>query len=200
MADKKFSPDGPIPGENYTSDTRNYAWHRPPDISDMDEAIEASMKKLTSREGSYSLLTMLQAGMPVVTAADLFVTTGIQAGKWTPDMALLLGGPIAHIMKLMAEGYGIKYDMGLDDDPVSTIEFLKAKAEIDPRQAVTVANNVKQQLDTFKAGAAEQAPVQENMMGAPVGGQQTKASGFMGMPAPEEQPAPVAPEGMMGEA
>ena len=29
-------PSGPIPGENFTSDERNYPWHRPPEYTDMD--------------------------------------------------------------------------------------------------------------------------------------------------------------------
>ena len=32
--------DGPIPGENFTSETKNYPWHRPPEITDYDEALE----------------------------------------------------------------------------------------------------------------------------------------------------------------
>ena len=29
-------PSGPIPGENFTSDERNYPWHRPPEYTDTD--------------------------------------------------------------------------------------------------------------------------------------------------------------------
>ena len=32
--------DGPIPGANFTSDERNWPWHRAPDITDTDEALE----------------------------------------------------------------------------------------------------------------------------------------------------------------
>ena len=38
LNDKNF--DAPIPGENYTAETKNYPWHRPPDIVDYDEAID----------------------------------------------------------------------------------------------------------------------------------------------------------------
>ena len=33
------TPKAPIPGANYTSDTRNYPWHRPSDITTYDEAV-----------------------------------------------------------------------------------------------------------------------------------------------------------------
>ena len=29
--------DAPIAGANYAADTRNYPWHRPPDITEYDE-------------------------------------------------------------------------------------------------------------------------------------------------------------------
>jgi hypothetical protein len=187
LASKQFTPDGPIPGENFTSDTRNYPWHRPPEISDLDQGVEASIKLLTTKEQSFALLTMLQAGMPVVTAADLFVTSGIQQGKWTPDLALLLGGPVAHMMKLMADGYGIKYDMGLDDEHISMLPFLEASGEIDPRRAVTVADSIAAQEDSIKQQAAGQEQP-SGMMGAPTPPPHT-GGGFMGAPPPTEEVA-----------
>ncbi len=156
MADNPLqpkAPTGPIPGENYTSDTKNYPWHRPPSITDMDSAVEAVIKQLTKKDTATALLTMLQSGVTVVQAADIFTTTGIGKGLFTPDFALLLAGPTTHMMKLMADGYGIKYDMGLDNVPKATINYVKAKAEIDPNKAVTAASNITKELDALKKSA-----------------------------------------------
>jgi hypothetical protein len=201
MAANLKVPSGPIPGENYTSDTRNYPWHRPPDITDLDSGVEASIKQLTTREGSYALLTMLQAGMSVVQATDIFVTTGIGAGKWSPDLGLLLAGPVSHMIKLMADGYGIKYDMGLADMPIPTISFLKEKAKIDPKKAVTVATDVSKMTEAFKANADAQQGAQQKgvgLLGAPdegvnnMGkdqqqGAQPPSGSFMGNAGPPQQ-------------
>lgn len=184
IKNKPYIPSGPIPGENFTSDTKNYPWHRPPEHTDMDKAIEATMKQLSTRETTYSLLTVAQAGVPITTIADIFLTNGIGAGKWTPDMALLLAGPVSHIMKIMAEDAGIEYQMGLDDDPLPTINFLKAKSEIDPKKAVNVAENVAAQEDAFRMDVQKQAQ---------------KMGGFAGMPKPGEE-GMEAPEGPMHEA
>lgn len=105
---------GPIPGENYTSDTKNYPWHRPPEVTNLDQAIELSAKQLMSEEGSSGLVTMLHSGMDIATLTDTFVTSGIGAGKWTPDFAILLAGPVSHMIYLMAKGYGIDADLGID--------------------------------------------------------------------------------------
>jgi len=190
MQSKPFTPDGPIPGENYTSDTRNYPWHRPPEITDLDKGIEASIKQLTQHESAVALLTMLQSGVTVVQATDIFLTSGMAKGKWTVDFALLLAGPISHMIKLMAEGYGIKYDMGLEDKKRSTISFIKAKA-IDPAKAVDVAEDVMGAEQQIKDQAASQptpgaAPTGQPAM-APEAPPSPAGGGFMGMPAPQEQ-------------
>lgn len=106
--------DGPIPGENYTSDTKNYPWHRPPEITDYDEALEFSVKALTDPEVGFNFISILEAGYSLATAADIFVTQGIGDGKWTPDFAILLAGPVARTLQIMARSYGIEPEVGID--------------------------------------------------------------------------------------
>lgn len=108
----------PIPGENYTSDTKNYAWHRPPEHTDLDKAVDDIAKKLFAKESSVGLFTMLENGATVADLAQILLMSGVEKGKWTVDFALLLAGPTAHIISLMAKGYNIKYDMGIEDKTV----------------------------------------------------------------------------------
>ena len=177
MQQKPFTPDGPIPGENYTSDTRNYPWHRPPEITDLDKGVEVAIKHLTKPDQATILMTMLEAGVTVVQATDIFLSSGLAKGKWTLDYALLLAGPVSHIIKLMAETYEVKYDMGLKDKPLSTINFVKAKHK-DPAKVVDIADEIMDQKDEITQ-KAEQQPTPE----APEQG----AGGFMGMPATPEE-------------
>ena len=96
--------DWPIPGENYTSDTRNYPWHRPPDITDLDEAIEFSAKRLMNEDVLPNMITLMKMKIPIVRIADIFATNGIAKGKWTPDMAIMLAGPLTHMLIILAKG------------------------------------------------------------------------------------------------
>lgn len=115
---RQLMMDGPIPGENYTSDTRNYPWHKPPKHKDTDSAIERTINEFFDKTRSQKLVTALEMGVSVATLTDIYLTTGISKGRWTPDFALLLAGPVAHILKMMAEGYGIDYNMGIEKDEV----------------------------------------------------------------------------------
>tara|TARA_R110000787_G_scaffold579_9_gene2107 strand:- start:5677 stop:6219 length:543 start_codon:yes stop_codon:yes gene_type:complete len=119
------NPDAPIPGANYTTDTRNYPWHRPPDITNMDEAIDHVFKDLSQTDRGLKYLNMIGAGVPISTITDIIVTVGISRGKWTPDFAVLLAGPVARSVEIMAKSYELDYDMGIDDEPkyVTTAEY-----------------------------------------------------------------------------
>lgn len=146
MAIDPKAMDGPIPGENFTSDTKNYPWHRPPEYTDMDQAIEASFKKLTVDEAAFGLLTMLELGATVADLTHTFVVSGIGAGKWTPDFAILLAGPVSHIIYLMAKGYGIDCDLGITEkSKAPTTAFFKAvKLDKEKISEVTDEMNVEQ--------------------------------------------------------
>ena len=133
---------------------------------------------------------MMQQGVPITGLTQLFLISGMGAGKWTLDFALMLAGPVAHIMVLMAKAYGIDYKLGLDNklsnapssaffDSVKKINEGKAAAagrkafeSIDDIQQETSAVLDKGQLDTpapakFRGFMNQQNPKeQEQMLGA----------------------------------
>lgn len=130
---------GPIPGENYTSDTRNYPWHRPPEYDDLDDALEYASKKILSPNTSLSMLTLVKNKVPISTVSEIFLMQGISRGKWTVDYALLMAGPVSHMIQMMAKASKIKYDMGIDDDkPSYTDGYFKVMKELDEEEEIAV--------------------------------------------------------------
>jgi hypothetical protein len=141
--------DAPIPGENYTSDTKNYPWHRPPEIDDLDAGIEYSMNALLDDEDMFfQYMAYIDGGMSVVTTTDIFVTMGIANGKWTPDFALLLAGPVSRILEIMAKAYGIKAELGLEagkNPPTSVFKKAARDGTLLPKDEVR--EEVEEALD-----------------------------------------------------
>lgn len=128
--------DGPIPGENYTSDVKNYPWHRPPEFTEPDEAIEYLAKIMTDENGSFAIIGMLEAGIDVLSIAHMIIMKGIGSGKWSVDLGLLLAGPIAHIVILMARGYDLDYDIGFSGPPKGpTSVFFREAKRVDRQKA-----------------------------------------------------------------
>jgi hypothetical protein len=153
--------DGPIPGENYTSDTKNYPWHRPPEITDYNQAVERMVDDMLNPEIGYTFMPILEAGYTIATAADIYVTQGIMDGKWTPDFAILLAGPTARMLQILAKGQGIEAPMGVEMPiPIVDPEFLASVGGIG-------ASEIKEDQEDV----VEDAPMVE-----------TPAGGFMAAP------------------
>jgi hypothetical protein len=140
--------NGPIPGENYFSDTKNYAWHRPPEIKDLNKGIEEVFTRVLNRKRSKKFLTAMEMGVPITSLVDIFLTMGISQGKWTPDFAILLAGPTAHILKIMAEHAGIEYVMGLEGEQFEpTSSYYKNLNELSDTALTEAINDVKSKKD-----------------------------------------------------
>lgn len=177
--------DGPIPGANYTSNPKNYPWHRPPEITNLDDAIEASVERLTEKEAVFGLLSLISNGMTVAAATDVFVTSGIGAGKWTPDFAILLAGPVARIIKMLCDGYGVEYRMGIEENEkaLPTPVGLAKVKEIEAKKAEKIGEEVAGKVSDLQEEAdiiSSEEPAQ------PTGG-------LMGA-RPEEMSAPASAE------
>lgn len=120
--------DGPIPGANYTSDTRNWPWHRPPDITDTDEALEHVMEVLTETNAGMRYMSLIEAGTPLTTITDMIVTLGVGRGKFSIDFAILIAGPVTRMLEIMAKSYKIDYDLGIDEEDNFTTSVVYKKA------------------------------------------------------------------------
>lgn len=110
--------DGPIAGENYTSDTRNYPWHRPPDLVEYDEVVEHLLEKISASDVLPNIMSSLSAGATVAGVTDFIILNGVGEGKFAIDMGLLAAGPVARFIQIMADDFNVDHDMGIDDDVV----------------------------------------------------------------------------------
>lgn len=140
---------GPIPGENYTSDTKNYPWHRPPKYTTLDDAIDHVIDHIFEKKRAQTLMTVLEIGIPVSTVTSMYLLSGIGQGKWTPDFALLMAGPVAHTFKIMAEGYGIDYNMGIEEDTkVNTKAFFEETINLKNKKFPEPKTSMKEEIKT----------------------------------------------------
>lgn len=179
--------NGPIPGANFTANTKNFPWHRPPQYTNMDDAVEAVMTRIFDDEYSSGFLTMLESGFTITQVTDLLVTSGIGKGMWTPDFAILLAGPVSHLLVIMAKGYDIDYDMGYEknDRPITSVGVNKL-ARFDPKEVERFRKEAigDDTSDPFIADVTPKNP-DEGMQdgGAPQGG-----GGLAAPPSPEDTP------------
>ena len=185
MEEPKFSKptfDAPIAGENFTSDTKNYPWHRPPEYTDYDEAIDYILTFISDEQPIASAMSLLDAGISLPTVVDMIVTGRIANGYVGIDLGILIAGPIARFLEIMAMSYDIEVSMGKDDDlPNPTPAYVKslvAKVELQEGEEELEEGEEKIESETEE--------VSEGLMGAPSKLEQDKMLGLLGSNEEEE--------------
>lgn len=185
--------DGPIPGENYTTDTRNFPWHRPPQYTKLDEAIEACIQDLMDDEKAMQTLTLCQIGFDIVDVAQMKLMQGVQEGKWTFDFALLMAGPIAHVLVLMCRAEEIPFTLGVNKDGfVATKSLFDEISKLNPDATQGLSDLYGQ--DAFDPEPA--SSVDDSQETSPLGGPQDPGGEGTSPVTPEQ--APEAPMGLGG--
>lgn len=174
--------DGPIPGENYTANTKNYAWHRPPDLVDYDEAVSYMIDKIDEPQQIEIVYAMLGADAHISTVVSSLLLQAISVGKFSIDLALLIAGPLARYVEIAAKDVGIKYDMGIDD----------------PDRIIITPTLLKQALGLIEQDEDEEGDMPEEVSEQPT--PEAATGGLMAMPeagttAPEDEQAAML--GMM---
>ena len=155
--------DAPIPGANFTADTRNYAWHRPPEYADYDEAVDYFISKLNEPEQQHLVMSMLQLKMDAASLTGSLLMQGISKGKVSIDLAILIAGPVARYIGIIAKEAGVKHKMvpSTDKDKMITPTSLRMALGI---------------LDDEDPDVAAPPPPPQPM----------PSGGLMGTPAPDE--------------
>ena len=92
-------PRAPIPGAYYTSDTRNYPWHRPADIENYDEAVSNTLNRLETPSGASLVYSLLDLDMSIATITSAMLQQAIAKGVMHIDMAILIAGPWLEVLR-----------------------------------------------------------------------------------------------------
>lgn len=177
----------PIPGENYTSDTKNYPWHRPPEFEDLQEALDYTFKKVTDRETSASMMMLAKNEVPLTAIAQMYLMGGIMRGKWTVDYALLMAGPLVNTLSLMAKAGGIKHTLGIEDKPLEyTDAFFSKMKELDASE-----QQGSDMMGSMLSDSLSEDDLEAQGDGLEEGG--IPSTGFAGMAAQGDPSAPMDP-------
>ena len=145
--------DGPIPGENQTSDERNYPWHRPPDFTDTDEAIDYIVESLVDTREGFMYMNLIELDISIAACVDMILTKGISEGRWSIDFAIILAGPTARVVEIMAKSFDLDYNLGTDDPKEYTLTAAGAK-----QQMQRAASELKEKVFGLKENAPQETP------------------------------------------
>lgn len=107
--------EAPIPGANLVADTRKYPWHRPPDLTQYDEAVDYMLERMSQEEQAEIIYSLLQLKTPIVAIVSGMLMQAIAKGKFQIDLAILIAGPLARYIEILAKDEGFPHEMGIEN-------------------------------------------------------------------------------------
>jgi antitoxin component of RelBE/YafQ-DinJ toxin-antitoxin module len=178
--------DAPVPGANLLADTRNYPWHRPPDITDYDEAVSYMISRISQEEQAELVYSLLQIDTTVTTVVSGLLMQSIAKGKIPIDLAILISGPVARYIEVLAQTNGYKYDMGTDtsDRVKITPTLLKMAMGIVDEDDEEMEDTPEEVVSAMPEGGLMGAPMDQDKMTA----SDEEQASMLGMDADSEEP------------
>jgi len=127
--------DGPIPGESLTQEPKKFAWERPPEFVDPEDALMFYLDKIMNAKTMGKIMDSLELGVPIRKLVEGIVRTGVSEGLHTIDVSLLVAPAIHETIRGVAEDLEVEYEEGLVDKEAEREEELlrerlKTKAKI----------------------------------------------------------------------
>ena len=96
--------DRPVPGQSLTGEPNKWAWEKPPQMTNVDEALVFVMEKIQNspptQKNYDKIITM---GMPIESITNTIALGGFIEGLWSVDVLELLKPPLMASLMLYAE-------------------------------------------------------------------------------------------------
>tara|TARA_Y100000361_G_scaffold151049_1_gene167738 strand:+ start:2246 stop:2797 length:552 start_codon:yes stop_codon:yes gene_type:complete len=128
--------DSPIPGQSLTDEPGKWPWDKPPEMTDVDDAVAFIVGKvLDNPEAREQVEKLMMAGMPIESITNTLAFAGFAEGKWTPDVAELTKPPVsAFLVALAFESNipAIMFNNRETEQPISDDQVMYSMRESNP--------------------------------------------------------------------
>ena len=155
-----------MPGQSLTGEPNKWAWEKPPQMTNVDEALVFVMEKIQNspptQKNYDKIITM---GMPIESITNTIALGGFIEGLWSVDVLELLKPPLMASLMLFAEEKQLPFvpfnnDKPADYNPVldemDDYDFFATMAEHNP--------DANSKLKVALEESATQAMKEENKM------------------------------------
>jgi hypothetical protein len=152
----------PIPGQSLTTPPKNYAWERPPEIADPEQAMQFYLSKLSNPKTLSAVLDGLEvSGMDISSMTKGIIRSGVAEGVHNLDVAMLVAPVVHEFIKQAANSVGLEVDDGFEN-----------KAENEARKQAVISARARKMLASMGAKpkevaqeiSTEETPVEETFV------------------------------------
>jgi|TARA_R100000149_G_C5872119_1_gene136011 hypothetical protein len=141
MAFDKITPLAAPPGHSLTDEPGKWAWERPPQYADPDQALDFVLDALEDPMRQQDMVRMMAAGVSIEELVSQIAFKGFMSGFYTPDVAELMKPSIAIYLYHAGLEAGFEPRMmfsqededGKEEGEVSDVAFLKIMKQRNPK-------------------------------------------------------------------
>ena len=98
-----------------------------------------------------SIIRSLEKGVPIVDMASGVLMEGFRAGKFNPDLMLLLAEPVIYLFMVLAARSGVdnyridadEDEPNIDENPQQTVNTLRTLVALEGEKAAQMQNSIK---------------------------------------------------------
>lgn len=158
--------DRPVPGQSLTGEPNKWAWEKPVQMTNVDEALVFVMEKIqNSPQTQKKYDKIITMGMPIESITNTIALGGFIEGLWSVDVSELLKPPLMASLMLYSEEKQLPFvpfnnNKPADYNPVldemDDYDFFATMAENNP--------NANSKLKVALEESATQAMKEENKM------------------------------------
>lgn len=154
------------PGHSLTQDNSRWAWGKPPQITDPEEALEVAISSLQRPKVRDEMFKLLYTGVSVEVMVEGYVLQAFHDGKFMPDVGLLIQPPLGMYIAHMAEEAGIPYRLFENEDAgtegqMDDKTFFSMMKQNNPRMFEFIRENVN---ESIRQGNIPSEPEEQNFM------------------------------------
>ena len=170
----------PIPGQSLTTPPKNFAWERPPEITDPEEAIQMHLTRISQPEMLETVLNVIEMDdLDIKTVTNGIIRGGVANGIHSIDVGMIVAPVLHEFIKQAAKAMGIEADDGFIDHTAKAKEregIIAAKARkmlakmgAKPAEAAKATEAIPTAAPTDTPAVAPQAAPMEAPVEAPKG-------------------------------
>ena len=179
------------PGESLTvNPDESKAWNRPPEYTNMKDALEYILSKLIEEKTYVSIVSAIGKGIPISDVVQQVLYIGFNQGKWNPDMMLLLIEPLMYLVMSLCEKAGVKYMLYRGEEEDDEDNDIESKLIAKGKEAQSLAEMIEKKAE---AGTITSASIPREI--ATELAQIEAPESLMARPA--EQEIPTAPSSLL---
>lgn len=106
----------PPAGHSLTEDNTKWPWGNPPRMADPNQVLDMLVDKFEGPKRRQELFKMMLVGVSIETIVEGVIYQGFTEGAFSPDVGLLIKGPLGIILANMAEEEDIPYRLFENED------------------------------------------------------------------------------------